>query len=194
MMKKCMAIAAAAFLLLTGTAGAAGVLEGTVKAPPDIGLEAIRAGGAGNASGFGVAIGGAKKKLEKSIQLQLISREADFSRLSDGELEAWYKDGVAPANVGVFIERSAEDGTYAFAGIPAGSYYLVIIPPGLGDASARPSSARTVEALSKQLRNWEMYELFTLGMHAYTVQAIELKDNDVTRFDYDFAAPPFSGK
>lgn len=193
MMKKCLATAAAAFLMFMGTAGAAGVVEGVVKVPLNLGFEPIGSkGGSGGAEGFGIAINGAKKKVDKSVQLQLISRMADYSRLSDNALEAWYKDGVAPENVSVFIVKSEEDGKYAFTDVPAGSYYLVIVTPGL--AKSAPVQSRIAQDLSKRLRNWEMFELFTLGMHDYTVQPVEVKDDTVTHFDYDFSAPPFAGK
>ena len=123
-MKKQLAALAAAFLLMTGTASAAdGSVEGKVRGPMDLGLDYIvQDGGRGNRgpSGLGVAIGGAKKNVDKTIELQLISRTADMNALSQDELTAWYKDGIAPTNADVFITRSAEDGTYSFTGVPEG--------------------------------------------------------------------------
>ena len=87
---------------------------------------------------------------------------------------------------------SEEDGKYAFADVPAGNYYLVIIAPGLAESA--PMQSRVAQELEGRLRNWEMYQLFTLGMHDYAVLPVEVKDNEATRFDYDFSAPPFTKK
>ena len=191
-MKMRIAALAAAFLMMAGTAGASGGVTGTIKAPVELGFEVLRTGGERGALGVGIAVGGTKKKPDRRITLQLIPFEGDLSRLSDDELSAWYKDGVAPANANVFIEKSEEDGAYSFADVPAGRYYIVVIPPGLDKTGSEATRAEA--ELQKRLRNWEMYELFTLGMHTYTMQVVDVKDGEDARFDYDFSAPPFSGK
>ena len=197
-MKKQLASIAAAFLLMMGTASASdGGVEGVVKGPMDLGLEVVvRDRGRGNwdrgSSGVGVAIGGPKKKVDKTIELQLISRAADMKALSQDELTAWYKDGVAPTGADVFITRSAEDGTYAFTGVPEGSYYLVILMPGGGEVAGETDRTEAAQSLQKFLRGWDMYQLFTIGMKLYTVHMIDVKADAVTQFDYDFAAPGLS--
>ena len=197
-MKKELAALAAAFLLMTGTASAAdGSVEGKVRGPMDLGLDYIvQDGGRGNggAAGFGVAIGGAKKKTDKTIELQLISRTADMNALSQDELTAWYKDGIAPTNADVFITRSAEDGTYSFTGVPEGSYYLVILMPGGGEVTGENDRTEAAQQLQKFLRGWDMYQLFTIGMKLYSVHTIDVKADSVTTFDYGFAAPGLSEK
>ena len=199
-MKKQMAAVAAAFLLLTGTASAAdGGVEGKVRGPLNMGLDVVvRDNGQGSlgrgTSGIGVSIGGAKKNTDTSIELQLISRTADLKALSDDELTAWYRDGIAPTGADVFITRSAEDGTYSFTGIPEGSYYVVLLMPGGGEISGDPDRTTAAQELQKFLRSWEMYQLFTIGMKLYAVQIVDVKADTVTHFDYDFAAPDFSDR
>ena len=197
-MKKQLAALAAAFLLMTGTASAAdGSVEGKVRGPMDLGLDYIvQDGGRGNrgASGLGVAIGGAKKNVDKTIELQLISRTADMNALSQDELTAWYKDGIAPTNADVFITRSAEDGTYSFTGVPEGKYFLVILMPGGGNLSGESDRTEAGQELQKFLRGWDMYQLFTIGMKLYTVQNVEVQADKITQFDYGFAAPGLSEK
>jgi hypothetical protein len=199
-MKKQLAALAAAFLLMTGTASAAdGSVEGKVRGPMDLGLEVIvRDSGTGNwdrgRSGVGVAIGGEKKKVDKTIELQLISRAANLNALSQDELTAWYKDGIAPTSADVFITRSAEDGTYSFTGVPEGSYYLVILMPGGGNLAGETDRTEAAQELRNFLRNWDMYQLFTIGMKLYTVHTIDVKADSITKFDYGFAAPGLSEK
>ncbi len=199
-MKKELAAVAAAFLLMTGTASAAdGSVEGKVRGPMDLGLDVVvRDRGNGNwdrgAAGVGVAIGGAKQKVDKTVELQLISRTADMNALSQDELTAWYKDGIAPTGADVFITRSAEDGTYSFTGVPEGSYYLVILMPGGGNLAGEPDRTEAAQELQKFLRGWDMYQLFTIGMKLYTVHTIDVKADSITKFDYGFAAPGLSEK
>ena len=197
-MKRQLAALAAAFLLMTGTASAAdGSVEGKVRGPMDLGLDYIvQDGGRGNrgASGLGVAIGGAKKNVDKTIELQLISRTADMNALSQDELTAWYKDGIAPTNADVFITRSAEDGSYSFTGVPEGKYFLVILMPGGGNLSGESDRTEAGQELQKFLRGWDMYQLFTIGMKLYTVQNVEVQADKITQFDYGFAAPGLSEK
>ena len=197
-MKKQLAALAAAFLLMTGTASAAdGSVEGKVRGPMDLGLDYIvQDGGRGNrgASGLGVAIGGAKKNVDKTIELQLISRTADMNALSQDELTAWYKDGIAPTNADVFITRSAEDGSYSFTGVPEGKYFLVILMPGGGNLSGESDRTEAGQELQKFLRGWDMYQLFTIGMKLYSVQNVEVQADKITQFDYGFAAPGLSEK
>ncbi len=194
-MKKQLAALAAAFLLMTGTASAAdGSVEGKVKGPMDLGLQVItRDSGTGNwdrgQSGAGIAIGGSRKKEDKTIEVQLISRAADLKALTRDELTAWYKDGIAPMNADVFITKSAEDGTYAFTGVPEGSYFMVILMPGGGTLTGEPERTEAGEELQKYLPAWDMYQLFTIGMKLYSVHTIDVKSDAVTQFDYDFAAP-----
>ena len=197
-MKKHLAALAAALMLMTGTvSAAAGSVEGKVKGPMDMGLNVVvRDSGTGNwdrgQSGVGVAIGGAKEKVDKTIELQLISRTADMKALTNEELTAWYKDGIAPTSADVFITRSAEDGTYSFTGIPEGSYYLVILMPGGGEITGEPDRTEAAEELQKFLRGWDMYQLFTIGMKMYSVEILDVKGDAVTQFDYSFATPGLS--
>ena len=196
-MKKQLAAIAAAFLLMTGTASAAnGSVEGKVRGPMDLGVDfVVQDSGTGSRdrgqSNVGIAIGG-PKKVDKTIELQLISRTADMKALTDEELTAWYKDGVAPAKADVFITRSAEDGTYSFADVPEGSYYLVILMPGGGDLTGEPEKSEAAEELRNHLRGWDMYQLFTIGMKLYSVQVLDVKGDKVTQYDYGFTAPGFS--
>lgn len=193
-MKKQMAAIAAALLLMAGTAHASeGGVEGKVKGPLNLGLDfVVRDSGRGNwergAGGVGIAIGGAKKKVDKTIELQLISRTTDVKNLSNDELTAWYKDGIAPTGADVFITQSKEDGTYAFTGVPEGSYYLVILMPGGGNLTGEPDRTTAAEELKKFLPNWDAYQLLTIGMKLYSVQTLDVKADKITRFDYDFAA------
>ena len=195
-MKKQFAALAAALLLMTGTASAAdGSVQGKVRGPMDLGLDVVvNDGGRGNrrAAGLGVAIGGEKTKSDKSIELQLISRAVDMNALTQDELTAWYKDGIAPTNADVFITRSAEDGTYAFTGVPEGKYFLVILMPGGGTLSGEPDRTEAAQELQKFLRGWDMYQLFTIGMKLYSVQSVTVEADKVTQFDYGFATPGLS--
>ena len=197
-MKRQLAALAAAFLLMTGTASAAdGSVEGKVRGPVDLGLDYIvQDSGRGNrgASGLGVAIGGARKKTDKTIELQLISRAADMNALSQEELTAWYKDGIAPTNADVFITQSAEDGSYSFTGVPEGKYFLVILMPGGGNLSGESDRTEAGQELQKFLRGWDMYQLFTIGMKLYSVQNVTVEADKITQFDYGFAAPGLSEK
>ena len=197
-MKKQLAALTAAFLLMTGTASAAdGSVEGKVRGPMDLGLDYIvQDGGRGNrgTSGLGVAIGGARKKADKTIELQLISRAADMNALSQEELTAWYKDGIAPTNADVFITQSAEDGSYSFTGVPEGKYFLVILMPGGGNLSGESDRTEAGQELQKFLRGWDMYQLFTIGMKLYSVQNVTVEADKITQFDYGFAAPGLSEK
>ena len=196
-MKKQLAAIAAAFLLMTGTASAAdGSVTGKVKGPMDFGLDVVvRNSGRSTLergdSGVGIAIGGARKKVDKTIELQLISRAADMNALTKDELTAWYKDGIAPTNADIFITRSAKDGSYAFTGVPEGSYFLVILMPGGGELTGEPDRTTAAEELKKFLPSWDTYQLLTIGMKLYAVQSIDVKADAVTQFDYGFAAPGF---
>ena len=198
-MKKQLAAIAATFLLMTGTAYASdGGVEGKIRGPMNLGFEVVtRDSGRGNwdrgDSGVGVSIGGgARKKVDKTVELQLISRTADWNALSRDEVTAWYKDGIAPAGADVFITKSAEDGSYAFTGIPEGSYYLVVLMPGGGNLTGEPDRTTAAEELKKFLPNWDAYQLLTIGMKLYSVQTLDVKADKITRFDYDFAAPGLS--
>lgn len=197
-MKKQLAAFAAAFLLMTSTVSAAdGSVEGKVRGPLDLGLNVVvQDNGRGNrsAAGLGVSLGGEKPKVDKTIELQLISRAADMNALSQDELTAWYKDGIAPTNADVFITRSAEDGTYSFTGVPEGKYFLVILMPGGGNLSGESDRTEAGQELQKFLRGWDMYQLFTIGMKLYTVQNVEVQADKITQFDYGFAAPGLSEK
>ena len=194
-MKKQLAALAAAFLLMTGTASAGdGNVEGKVRGPMDLGLQVIaRDSGTGNwdrgRSGAGIALGGSRKNVDKTIELQLISRATDMKALTRDELTAWYKDGIAPTDADVFITKSAEDGTYAFTGVPEGRYFLVILMPGGGELTGEPERTEAGQELQKFLPSWDMYQLFTIGMKLYSVHTIDVKPDAVTQFDYDFAAP-----
>ncbi len=196
-MKKFMASVAAAFILTSaGIVNAAdGGVHGVVRGPVDLGLEVVvRDSGTGNwergRSGVGVAIGGDKKKRDHTIELQLISRSDDIKALSRDELTAWYKDGIAPTGANVFIS-STEDGNYAFTGVPEGSYYLVILMSGGGQLSGEPDRSADATALQEFLPAWDMYQLFTIGMKVYAVQAVDIKADQMTEFNYDFTASTF---
>ncbi len=198
-MNKYLASIAAAFLFAAASTvnAADGGVEGKVKGPLNLGLDVVvRESGRGNwdrgQSGVGISIGGSKEKVDKTIELQLISRSADMKALSEDELTAWYKDSIAPTNADVFITRTAEDGSYSFTGVPEGSYYLVILMPGGGNLTGEPDRTGTGEELKKFLRAWDMYQLFAIGMKLYSVQTIEVKADAVTQFNYDFAAPGLS--
>ena len=199
-MKKHLAAVAAALLLMTGTASAAdGSVEGKIQGPLDLGLDVVvRDSGRGNGErgthGLGVAIGGAKTKADRTVELQLISRAADMKALSQDELTAWYRDGIAPAGADVFITRSAGDGAYSFTGVPAGKYFLVILMPGGGGLTGETDRTAAAQELQKFLRNWDMYQLFTIGMKLYTVRTVDVEADTVTRMDYSFAAPGLSEK
>lgn len=191
-MKKQLAAMAAAFLLMTGTACAAdGGVEGKVKGPLDLGVElVVRDSGRGNwdrgQSGVGVAIGGEKKKTENAIELQLISRATDMNALSEAELLAWYKDGIAPTGADIFIAKADENGKYAFTGIPEGSYFLVILMPGGGELSGEADKSSDAAELQKFLRAWDMYQLSTIGMKLYSVQTIDIKPDHMVQYNYDY--------
>lgn len=196
-MKKELAAMAAAFLLMTGTASAAdGGIEGKVLGPLDLGVSIVvsdrgRGSGERGRAGVGVAIGGERKKTDRTIELQLISRAADMKALSDDEIAAWYKDGIAPTGADVFIAKADEKGNYAFSGVPEGSYYLVILMPGGGKLSGEPDRSSDARDLQQFLRAWDMYQLFTIGMKVYAVQTVDIKPDQVTKFNYDFTASTF---
>ena len=199
-MKKYLAsIAAAILFAMTSTVNAAdGGVEGVVKGPIDMGLEVVvRDSGRGNwdrgQSGVGVAIGGEKKKRDHTIELQLISRSMDTKALSKEEITAWYKDGIAPTGANVFISTT-EDGKYSFTGVPEGSYYLVILMPGGGELSGEPDRSEDAISLQQFLPVWDMYQLFTIGMKVYAVQTVDIKADQMTKFDYDFATPAFQNR
>ncbi len=185
-------IAAVLLLMTTGTAYASsGDIEGTVKGPLDLGLEVVvHDAGSGNwdrgNTGVGVAIGGARRKTDKTIELQLISKTADMKSLSAEELVAWYKDGIAPSSVDVFITRSGDKGEYSFTGVPEGKYFLVILMPGGGELTGEADMLAELQELKGFLRAWDMYQLFTIGMKLYSVQTVEVKSDTITHFDYNF--------
>ena len=196
-MKKQLAVMAAAFLLMTGTASAAdGGVEGKVKGPLDLGVDlVVRDSGRGNwergQSGVGVSIGGEKKKKENTIELQLISRATDMNALSEAEITAWYKDGIAPTDADIFIAKADENGKYAFTGIPEGQYFLVVLMPGGGELTGEVDKSSDAEELRKFLRAWDMYQLSTIGMKLYAVQTIDVKPDQMVQFNYDFNARMF---
>ena len=199
-MKKYLAsLAAAIVFAAAGTVSAAdGGVEGVVKGPVDLGLEVVvRDSGRGNwdrgTSGVGVAIGGDKKKRDHTIDLQLISRSMDVKALTRDEISAWYKDAIAPTGANVFIS-STEDGKYSFTGVPEGSYYLVILMPGGGQLSGEPDRSEDATSLQQFLPAWDMYQLFTIGMKVYAVETVEVKADQMTKFNYDFTASAFQNR
>lgn len=186
-------------MIMSGTAGASGGVNGFIRLQPDLGFTVMAEGGsrgAGDrgAAGVGWSIGGEKRKGARSISLHLISRAENLGSLSDQEIEAWYRDGVAPSGRDVFLMHCGEDGRYEFGSVPAGEYFLVIVTNAMSGMDMAPKTSRLSDELQAFLPSWDSFQLFAIGMNQYAVQSVSVSDGVMTRLDYDFASPPFAEK
>lgn len=193
-MKKVVLAGALSLLLLPGIVLAGpGSVTGTVRLAPRPGLTTM--GMANGDTGFGVPLTGKQEKISRDTKLHLISQNVDMSRLSADEIEKWYKQGETPAGQPIFITTAKEDGSYEFANVPPGQYYLIIVA-GQMDPVGNNNVTRTAlgEKLSKYLPNWDQFVVFNIGLNSAMVHEVSVADDASTSFNYDFGVSAFSNK
>lgn len=135
----------------------------------------------------------AKKKKQptetKIAKLELIDADTNMQLLSDEELIEWYHRGNPPAGRNIFITQTTPDNTFAFNDVPEGEYFLVAVAP-YRWYRANPSPDRL--ELEKYLKNWEQFELFTIGSDYCDVKKIKVRAGQKVIADCDFPAETFS--
>lgn len=189
--KKLVAAVAATVLLTAGAASgeAAGSVAGNIRASK-VRVERMQIPGDGvqrdhNAIGF--SIGGKKRAAAITANVQLIGRDMDMSRFTNEQLNAWYRDGVAPSGAPVFIAKADANGNYHIDGVPEGAYYLLIVSPNQVDTRNLPlSAAKAEEKLQAYLPDWNAFSLLVIGMNDYVVQEVLVRDGLVATANYDF--------
>ena len=187
--------AGVASLIVVGTAVTA-FANGDVTGNVFVGgnLDVTRIEGTFN-QGFGVAIGAPRStRIKETPRIELIKKGLDLTRLSDNVLGAWYEQGVAPADMPIFIMDADEQGHYEFKNIPAGDYFMVVVAPRMGDGMADLTRTRAGVELSKYLPNWNSFAMFTGGMRSCVVKSITVRDGESLTMNYDLSGNPFTEK
>ncbi len=193
-MKRLLLAGALSLLLLPGIASAGpGSVEGHIRLAPRPGLTTM--GMANGDTGFGVPLTGKQERINRDTKLHLIGQEINMSRLTPDEIEKWYKQGEPPAGRPIFITSTKEDGTYGFANVPPGRYYLIIVA-GQMDPVGNNNVTRTVlgEKLSKYLPNWDQFAMYNIGLNSATIHEVTVTDDTATQFDFDFGVSGISNK
>ena len=117
--------------------------------------------------------------------VQLIAWDSEaLQGLTSDEIEAWYSRETLPKDRRIFQTTTGADGHYKFSNIPAGRYFLVIISRAGSSDTEKNDSPEMAAELQKYLPNWDMYDLFVLGPHFYTVQPVDVKPGKEVSVDH----------
>ena len=119
---------------------------------------------------------------DKEADVWLIGKDFTYDKLSDKEIDDWYRFGKIPANAPVYhTTTDKKTGKYEFHGIPEGTYFLVILDSYGRDAAQNLTELDDKQQLRQKLPNWESFELFNVGPRSCLVQMVTVKrDETVT--------------
>lgn len=178
-----LALSAAASLPAASAAPAVGTVTGSVYTHgSERGMKIASAPDA-SAGGISWDLAAPKNKFhDKEADVWLIGKDFTYDKLSDKEIDDWYRFGKIPANAPVYhTTTDKKTGKYEFHGIPEGTYFLVILDSYGRDAAQNLTELDDKQQLRQKLPNWESFELFNVGPRSCLVQMVTVKrDETVT--------------
>ena len=172
-----LALSAAASLPAASAAPAVGTVTGSVYTHgSERGMKIASAPDA-SAGGISWDLAAPKNKFhDKEADVWLIGKDFTYDKLSDKEIDDWYRFGKIPANA-----PDKKTGKYEFHDIPEGTYFLVILDSYGRDAAQNLTELDDKQRLRQKLPNWESFELFNVGPRSCLVQMVTIKrDETVT--------------
>lgn len=178
-----LALSAAASLPAASAAPAVGTVTGSVYTHgSERGMKIASAPDA-SAGGISWDLAAPKNKFhDKEADVWLIGKDFTYDKLSDKEIDDWYRFGKIPANAPIYhTETDKKTGKYEFHDIPEGTYFLVILDSYGRDAAQNLTELDDKQRLRQKLPNWESFELFNVGPRSCLVQMVTVKrDETVT--------------
>lgn len=178
-----LALSAAASLPVASAAPAVGTVTGAVYTHgSERGMKIASAPDA-SAGGISWDLAAPKNKFhDKEADVWLIGKDFTYDKLSDKEIDDWYRFGKIPANAPVYhTTTDKKTGKYEFHDIPEGTYFLVILDSYGRDAAQNLTELDDKQHLRQKLPNWESFELFNVGPRSCLVQMVTVKrDETVT--------------
>ncbi|WP_442767006.1 hypothetical protein [Mitsuokella multacida] len=178
-----LALSAAASLPAASAAPAVGTVTGSVYTHgSERGMKIASAPDA-SAGGISWDLAAPKNKFhDKEADVWLIGKDFTYDKLSDKEIDDWYRFGKIPANAPVYHTMTdKKTGKYEFHDIPEGTYFLVILDSYGRDAAQNLTELDDKQRLRQKLPNWESFELFNVGPRSCLVQMVTVKrDETVT--------------
>lgn len=178
-----LALSAAASLPAASAAPAVGTVTGAVYTHgSERGMKIASAPDA-SAGGISWDLAAPKNKFhDKEADVWLIGKDFTYDKLSDKEIDDWYRFGKIPANAPVYhTTTDKKTGKYEFHDIPEGTYFLVILDSYGRDAAQNLTELDDKQQLRQKLPNWESFELFNVGPRSCLVQMVTVKrDETVT--------------
>ena len=178
-----LALGAAASLPAASAAPATGEVTGSVYTHgSERGMKIASAPDA-SAGGISWDLAAPKNKFhDKEADVWLIGKDFTYDKLSDKEIDDWYRFGKIPANAPIYhTETDKKTGKYEFHDIPEGTYFLVILDSYGRDAAQNLTELDDKQRLRQKLPNWESFELFNVGPRSCLVQMVTVKrDETVT--------------
>lgn len=178
-----LALSAAASLPAASAAPAVGTVTGSVYTHgSERGMKIASAPDA-SAGGISWDLAAPKNKFhDKEADVWLIGKDFTYDKLSDKEIDDWYRFGKIPANAPIYhTETDKKTGKYEFHDIPEGTYFLVILDSYGRDAAQNLTELDDKQRLRQKLPNWESFELFNVGPRSCLVQMVTIKrDETVT--------------
>lgn len=178
-----LALSAAASLPAASAAPAVGTVTGSVYTHgSERGMKIASAPDA-SAGGISWDLAAPKNKFhDKEADVWLIGKDFTYDKLSDKEIDDWYRFGKIPANAPVYhTTTDKKTGKYEFHDIPEGTYFLVILDSYGRDAAQNLTELDDKQQLRQKLPNWESFELFNVGPRSCLVQMVTIKrDETVT--------------
>lgn len=178
-----LALSAATSLPAASAAPAVGTVTGAVYTHgSERGMKIASAPDA-SAGGISWDLAAPKNKFhDKEADVWLIGKDFTYDKLSDKEIDDWYRFGKIPANAPVYhTTTDKKTGKYEFHDIPEGTYFLVILDSYGRDAAQNLTELDDKQQLRQKLPNWESFELFNVGPRSCLVQMVTVKrDETVT--------------
>lgn len=172
-----LALSAAASLPAASAAPAVGTVTGSVYTHgSERGMKIASAPDA-SAGGISWDLAAPKNKFhDKEADVWLIGKDFTYDKLSDKEIDDWYRFGKIPANAPIYhTETDKKTGKYEFHDIPEGTYFLVILDSYGRDAAQNLTELDDKQQLQKKLPNWDAFELFNVGPRSCLVQMVTVK-------------------
>lgn len=115
---------------------------------------------------------------DKPADVWLIAAGYDIEQLGDEAAEAWYRTGEPPAGTPIYHTKTDKEGKYAFEGLPAGTYFLVIIDSYGRDAAQNLTELDAKQQLFARLPSVEEFEMYLVGSRSCLVQKAVLKPGE----------------
>lgn len=112
---------------------------------------------------------------DKPADIWLIDTAYALENLGNQAAEEWYRTGEPPAGAPIWHTRTDKEGKYAFAQLPAGTYFLIIIDSYGRDAAQNLTELDAKQQLFARLPNVEEFEMFIIGSRSCLVQKALVK-------------------